>query len=342
MVIRLKSFLLAAALLTLPLIASAQAPSAGPGSPRYATDAFPGFDRDDEPLEEGRKRPKWFGWFGGPSAETAAGQLDWCAARAGAGDWKAAAKGYDALVRAWPHAEEAVWAQQRLAETLLAHLEYENAFYAYKYLTDYYSSACDFDATVRRMYEAAKLMKEAGKRMLFFRFANTIDVRRAFEAVVLRAPGAEYAPEALMTIASLREDEYEYEKAVEVYESLRNLYPGTPQAKASVAREAKDRLCLLREHAYNRTRCLDTLGFIRMALADGVDAATRAELERARAEATALLEDEAYKAAKFYDSKTRTRRSAISAYEKFLREHPGSSHVEEVRARLTELQQEVR
>ena len=44
--------------------------------------------------------------------------------------------------------------------------------------------------------------------------------------------------------------------------------------------------------------------------------------------------EEAYKAAKFYDSRTRTLRSAITAYERFLKDYPSSSHADEVRARI--------
>ena len=97
---------------------------------------------------------------------------------------------------------------------------------------------------------------------------------------------------------------------------------------------------LLREHGYNRARCMDTIGFLRQALASGPDAAAKADFEQWLQESVGLVEDEAYAAARFYDSRTRTRRSAINAYERFLAEHPASVHAEAARARLTELQQE--
>lgn len=306
---------------------------------RYASDAYPGFDLQDG-LEVTAKTPRWFGWINGPKKSTAAEQLAWCRDCEIRRDWKGALKGYDALVRAWPAAPEAPIAQESLANLYLDRFnEYENAFNEYKYLADFYSTKCDFDATLFRMYEIAKLMQEEGKTIVFFRFANTVDVRRAFEAVVLRAPGARYAPEALMTIAGLREDEGDYEKAVQTYETIRNLYRTSPEAKASVVREAKDRMQILSDHAYNRPRCLDTIGFIKMALAENSDLETRTVLEECLAKAVAQLEDEAYRAAKFYDSKTRTRRSAINAYEKFLSEYPVSAHAEEVRRRLAELRE---
>jgi len=325
-----------------PISCAAQGAAAMPtSSTRYATDAYPGFDREEEIVASGKKDPRWFSWINGPAKDSAKDQLEYardCAARE---SWRKARRAYDALVREWPASPEAPVAQQALAELCLVRFkDYEAAFTEYKYLLDYYSASCDFDAMAAKMYEAAKLMKKAGKRFMFCRFANTVDVRRAFEAVVLRAPGASYAPEAMMTVAGLREDECEWEKAVLVYENLRSLFGHEPEAKEALHREGRARMNLVREHGYNRDRCTDTIGFLRQALASGPDAAAKADFERWLQETVALVEDEAYAAARFYDSRTRTRRSAINAYERFLAEHPASVHAEEARARLTELQQE--
>ena len=307
---------------------------------RYATDAYPGFDREEEIVTSGKKDPRWFSWVNGPAKDSAADQLAYARECQKEGAWRAARRAYDALVREWPSSPEAPQAQLALADLYLDHyLEYENAFREYKYLLDYYSTQCDFDAIAFRLYEVAKLMREEGKTIMFFRFANTVDVRRAFEAVVLRAPGAKYAPAAMLTVAELREDDGEYEKAIQVYENIRNLYGREPEARTALYREARARMEVLRKHAYNRGRCRDTIDFLKMALAAAPDAKAKVDYEAWLAEAVALIEDEAYAAAKFYDARTRTKRSAISAYERFLSDYPASAHAEEARARLLELQQ---
>lgn len=308
---------------------------------RYATDAYPGFDREEEIVSSAKKEPRWFSWVNGPAKDNAADQLAYARSCQQEGSWRAARRAYDALVREWPSSPEAPQAQEALADLYLDHyLEYENAFREYKYLLDYYSTQCDFDAIAFRLYEVAKLMREEGKTLMFFRFANTVDVRRAFEAVVLRAPGAKYAPAAMLTVAELREDDGEFQKAIQVYENIRNLYAGEPEARKALHREARARMQVLREHAYNRGRCQDTVAFLKMALAMSPDAKARIDYEAWLAEAVALVEDEAYAAAKFYDARTRTKRSAINAYERFLSEYPASVHADAARARLTELQQE--
>lgn len=305
---------------------------------QYATDAFPGFDREDEIIAPSKKTPRLFSWWNGPEKGDATAQFAWALSLEEKEKWSAAAKEYDALVREWPLADEAPRAQSALARILRDNVgDYEGAFEEYRYLLDYYPTRCEFDAVARELYETAKLMRSTGKRWVFWRFANTIDVRRAYEAVVLRAPGAPFAAEAMYAICELRVDEEEYDKAVEVCENLRNLYPLSAEAKSSLRLEAEVRMRQLRTHEYNRLRCEDTLKFLNAALATPLDTVTKNEFMAWRDEAVGHIEDEAFAAARFYDSKTRTRRGAISAYERFLSEYPASRHVEEARARLDAL-----
>lgn len=338
---RKQSFFVASALLV-ALAGSALAETMPTSRTRYATDAYPGFDKEENIVSPGKKEPRWFRWWNGPKYYTPAEEFAYAEKCREEGEWRASRKSYDALVREWPTSPEAPKAQLALADMYLEHyLESENAFEEYRYLLDYYSSACDYDAIAYRLYEVAKLMREEGKTIIFFRFKNTVDVRRAFEAVVLRAPGASYAPAAMLAVAELREEDGEYEKAVTVYENLRNLYAGTGEAKEAIYREAKARMIVLREHEYNRQRCQDTIDYLKMALAErGSGQASRDEMKAWLEEATALIENEAFAAAKFYDSRTRTKRSAINAYERFLKEYPASVHAEEALSRLAELKSE--
>ena len=312
--------------------------SPGPGV-RYATDAYPGFDSEESLLSPSKKEPKLFSWWNGPAKESAAEQFAYAKELASGGAWSKAAKAYDALVREWPTASEAAAAQKALADILLEHEQYyEEAFKEYQYLLDFYSLECDYHAISEQMYKVANLMRQEGKTIIFFRFANTVDVRRAYEAVVLRSPGAAFIPEALLTIASLREEEGKYSLAVAVYENLRNLYPKSEEALRSWVKEARARMEILDEAGYNKMRVKDTIGFVKMGLKAQLEDAEKAEMGEMLAKLEGDLEKEAYNAAKFYDSRTRTVRSAKSAYEKYLQEYPAGAHADEVRARLEELE----
>lgn len=303
---------------------------------RFATDAYPGFDYGKEFTPE-RKEPRWFAFISGPDCGDAAAQMVHCRSLEAEENWSKAARQLDALVREWPTSREAPEAQLALAKIREERDEdLEEAFSEYRYLLDFYSLACDYNAVADKLYEIAGKMRVEGKTIVFFRFKNTSDVRRAFEAAVLHAPGAKWAPKAMLEIADLREEEGHDVEAVKVYENLRNIHYGTPEASASIVREAKARMRILKACGYNRDRSRDTLAFLEMALKSckGDDFEL---VEGFISEAKALIEDEAYRAAVFYDSRMRTKRSAINALEGFLSEYPGSAHAADVRTRLEEL-----
>ena len=311
----------------------------GPGT-RYATDAYPGFDSEEDIISPSRKEPRWFSWINGPDCENAAGQFAHCQELLKEENWSKACKQVDALVREWPAAPESPKAQLLLAETRLERLhDYEDAFADYRYLLDFYSLQCDYNKIADKLYEVAGILKREGKAVMFVRFENTVDVRRAYETCVLRAPGASWVTDAMLTIAELRVNEGKLTEAVKVLENLRNLHPDTRAAKVAIFREAKVRMDVLREHEYNRSRCQDTIDFLKLAMSR-CDADDVESLRRWLEEAVALIEDEAYRSAVFYDSNTRTRRSAINAYERYLSEYPASVHADDVRRRLEQLKRQ--
>ena len=211
-------------------------PVTGPGSALYATDAYPGFDSESEIVNPGRKEPRWFGFVFGPKMDSAAEQMAWCRSLEGERRFSKAIREYDALVREWPFSPEAPEAQRRMADLLLDAGELEDAIAEYRYLLDFYRSQCDYSGVARLLFKCCEMWRDEGKRFIFFRFANTIDVRRAYEALVLRAPGETFAPAAMLVIAGLREDEDRLDEAVAVYGNLRG--SGFSRRRATTSRGA--------------------------------------------------------------------------------------------------------
>lgn len=335
-------FLVLAALVSTASLADASGhPINTPGpNLRYATDAYPGFDSIDSFLKPEKKEPKWFRFWNGPKKDNAADQLQYCVELLKGREFDKAAKELDALVREWPVTPEAIKAQKALADLYLKYtFEYEKAVKEYVYLLDFYSFEHDYKLSAKRAYEAAEHMREEGKTIVFFRFANTVDVRRAYEAIVLRSPGSEFVPEALLTIAALREDEEKYEEAVTVYENLRNLHADSPEAKDAVVREARARMKLLKMFEYNRARQIDTINYFKRQMADpAVPRQVREEIIEFLNDSCELNEHEAYLAARFYDSPSRTRRSAINAYEIYLKKYPASKYAGEILDRIHDIE----
>lgn len=314
----------------------------GPGSnSQWATDQYPGFDGlDDLPTPEKKDKGWLWRWFGvgKPARESAPLQLEWARQLEAKGDYKGAVKAYDALVREWPAMPEAPLAQFQMAYVQETYLqEYGEAFEEYAYLLDFYPGNCPFSKVVAEQYRLVNLMMDTRRMFLGLSFTGNRELRQAYERVVRRAPGADYVPAALLRIADLREQDHDYEEAVKVYSSLRSRYAGTAEARQALYLEAKDRMWLVRRLAYNLPRCKDTESYLRLALRRDPSHPGAEEMRTWLKELRDYMSQDAWTRAKFYDSRQRTRHAAIASYEKFLSEHPDSSHADEARARIAEL-----
>ena len=141
----------------------------------------------------------------------------------------------------------------------------------------------------------------------------------------------------MLKIAALREETQELEEAVAVYGNLMAKYPDTKEAETAAYLQARARMTLCRRLAYNRPRCLDSANYIKMILSRTPPHPNADEMDGWRRELLTHLSDEAWASTKFYDSRQRTARAAISAYERFIAEHPESAHADEARRRIEEI-----
>ena len=307
----------------------------GSNSP-YATDAYPGFDDLDNLPKPEKKDTSWFLHV---SRDTPAEQLAYAQQMEEEGSLRAARRGYDALVREWPASPEAPKAQLALAMVWAKkYKDYDEAFEALEYMLDFYPRDCDYLELVAYEYQLVNLMIKEKKTFLGFSFTSTRVCRQHYESIVRRAPGASYVPEAMLKIADLREQEDQYEEAVQVYATLASKFPRAPEARVATYLEAKARMWLCRRLSYNVPRCKDTADYLAMALKRFPDLDEAAELKAWRGELTQHLSEDAYMQAKFYDTKQRTRHAALTAWERFLKEYPDSPHADEARARIEALQ----
>ena len=308
--------------------------STGGNSP-YATDAYPGFDGLDDIKKPERREKSW--WFG-VKRDTAPEQFAYAQGLEAARDFKGAAKAYDALVREWPACAEAPKAQLRFVQLLATELEdYEEAFEQLEYLLDFYSRDCSYLEMVEYGYKLVNTMVEKKKSWFGFTFLSNRVVRQHYESVVRRAPGAPYVPEAMLKIADLREQDSHYEDAVQVYGQLQSKFPIHPESRTAAYLEAKARMWLCRRLAYNIPRCRDTEGYLKLTMTRYPDLEQIEELKTWEGELKNHMAEDAYLAARFYDTKQRTRHAARTSWERYLAEYPESPHAEEVRARIAEL-----
>ena len=337
------------AMVVIVMLPSAAAPQRVTGSgyggySQWATDHYPGFEGlDNLPVPEKKEKgwlAEWLG-IGTPKGATPAEQLAIAKKLEADGDYKAAAKAYDVLVREWPASVEAPEAQYRLAVVFENNLgEYADAFEEYSYLLDFYPKSCSYAKIVETQYKIVNLLHDTRRMFLGMSFTGNRELRQNYERIVRRAPGADYVPEAMLKIADLREQDSDYEEAIKVYSTLRSRHTGTVEARRALYLEAKARMWLVRRLAYNLPRCKDTEGYLKLALRNDPSHPNVEEMRMWLSELSDYLAEDAWVRAKFYDTKQRTRHAAVAAYGKFLSEYPDSSHADEARARIAELNNE--
>ena len=306
----------------------------GSNSP-YATDAYPGFDDLDTLPKPEKKETSWFLHV---SRDNPAEQFAYAQQMEAEGSMRAALRGYDALVREWPASPEAPKAQLAFAMALAKkQKDYDEAFEALEYMLDFYPRDCDYLELVEYEYQLVNLMIKEKKTFLGFSFTSTRLCRQHYESIVRRAPGASYVPEAMLKIGDLREQEDQYEEAAKVYATLVSKFPLTPEARVATYLETKARMWLCRRLSYNIPRCKDTVNYLTMALKRFPDLDEAEEIKTWREELKQHMAEDAYVQAKFYDTKQRTRHAALTAWERFLKEYPDSTHADEARARIEAL-----
>ena len=301
----------------------------------YATDAYPGFDGLDDLKRPERKDKSWFNWV---DRDTPAEQYALAKELEDAGSYRKARRACDALVREWPASVEAPRAQLRLAKIYAHEKDYDDALEELEYLLDFYPSEIPYLELVEYLYKLTNLMVKEKKTMFGFSFTSDRIVRQHYESVVRRAPRASYVPETMLKIADLREQNHEYEEAVQVYNQLIMKFPKTTEADIAIYLQAKARMWLCRRLSYNIPRCVDTQKYLKMMIADHPRHERIDEMKEWLAELDKHLEADAYRRAKFYDSIQRTPHAAAAAWERFLKEYPHSPHADEVRARIETLQ----
>jgi len=301
----------------------------------YATDAYPGFDGLDDLKRPEKKEKSWFNWV---DRATSAEQYALAQEYEAAGSLRKARRACDALVREWPASAEAPRAQLRLVKIYAREQDYDSALEELEYLLDFYPGEVPYLDLVEYLYQLTNLMVKEKKTMFGLSFTPDRVVRQHYESVVRRAPRASYVPEAMLKIADLREQNNEYEEAVQVYNQLVMKFPKTTEAEIAIYLQAKARMWLCRRLAYNIPRCVDTQKYLKMMIADHPRHDRVDEMKEWLAELDKHLESDAYRRAKFYDSKQRTPHAAAAAWQRFLKDYPLSPHADEVRARIETLQ----
>lgn len=143
------------------------------------------------------------------------------------------------LVRRWPNSKEAPWAARARADMLLSRGKLDEAFEAYQFLINNYSSRmADYESVLESQFEIAmKIMNRRRMRWLFGGFRAPEYAVDYFETIILNGPQWARAAEAQFLIGRCYQDADDYELAIGAYGLLGYRYPDCRFAEEAAWRQ---------------------------------------------------------------------------------------------------------
>lgn len=244
------------------------------------------------------------------------------------------------LVRRWPNSVEAPFAQRAMADILYSRKKLKEAFKAYQYLIDNYSSRMlDYDEVLESQFQiAVELMNRRRIRWILGGFKAPEQAVSYFEDVIRNGPQWDRAPESQFSIGKAYQQADELELAITAYSVLGYRYPDSEFAE---------------EALWNKIVCIEKLHkeipnshdiLERMLTSTTVFLSTYPE-SRKRKQVIAirnkLYETKAGKAfdeAAFYAKVPKKPEAAILYYKQMIAEFPKSQLVPDANERIAELE----
>lgn len=243
------------------------------------------------------------------------------------------------LYRRWPNSKEAPWAARARADMLFERKKWKDAFPAYQFLIDNYSSRMnDYDSVLENQFAISeKIMNRRRVRWLFGGFRAPEYAVEYFETVIRNGPQWERAPEAQFMIGKCHQDAEQLELAVSAYGVLGYRYPDSKFSEEA-AWEQIACLRLLQEEFPANAEILDR---IKTATTVFISTYPRSKYKGSiieiRNELYETKADRVVENADFYANVPKEIEAAILYYEKMVEEYPKSRMVPYAKERIVEL-----
>ena len=256
------------------------------------------------------------------------------------GDLKRAERRMLYLYRRWPNSKEAPWAARARADILFQRKKWKDAFAAYQFLIDNYSSRMrDYDAVLDRQYRiAVKIMDHRRMRWVFGGYRAPEYAVEYFEKVIRNGPQWERAPEAQFMVGKCNQEAKEYELAITAYRVLGYRYPESEYAEEASWLQIQ---CLgkLRKEYPSSPEILDRiLTATTVFLSTFPESDYRNETIQMRNDLYEVKAGRVFDEAAFYANVPKEPEAAIIYYKKMIEEYPKSKLVPYAEERIAELE----
>ena len=245
------------------------------------------------------------------------------------------------LVRRWPNSKEAPWAARARADMLLARGKLEDAFDAYQYLIDNYSSRmAEYDSVLDSQFEiAVKVMNKRRMRLILGGFRSPAYAVEYFEKVIRNGPQWSRAAEAQLLIGQCHQEEDDYELAISAYGLLGYRYPESRFAEEAAWQQI---VCLgaLHQEYPNSPEMLDrTLTATTVFLSTFPSSGRKSEIIALRNELYEVKAAAMFAKAAFYVNVPKKPQAAILYDKALIEEYPKSKLVPQAEERIATLEE---
>ena len=244
------------------------------------------------------------------------------------------------LYRRWPNSKEAPWAARARADILFERGKWDDAFKAYQYLIDNYSSRMrDYNSVLQKQFEISfKIMNRRRIRWIFGGYRAPEYAVEYFEAVIRNGPQWTRASEAQFMIGKCNQDAKEYELAITAYGVLGYRYPDSQYAEESAWQQIE---CFrqLREQFPYAPEMLDrTLTATTVFLSTYSRSEHKDEIIQLRNRLYEVKAGMVFDEAAFYARVPKEPEAAIIYYKKLMDEYPKSKLVPYAAERIAALE----
>lgn len=289
------------------------------------------------PTVKASHKPSWF--QSRPARASPAEQLAYADTLREAGKLRKAGKAYRALVYAWPSAAEAPSAQWGFAQTLDERKKLKKAFEEYQYLLETYPGFFSFKEVLHRQYVLALNIAMRRHWFLFIPYSSPEDAVPLFEAIIANAPYGPRTAELYDRLAWIHEETGEEKDAIEAYRALRAFFPSNPLADRALLGQVRCYYRLTRQRPQSGEILDQALRTISEYLATDPDEASVEQVRQYQRELLARKAGILYRQAYVYDKILKHPRSAMLAYDRFVKENPESELLGPAEKRLIRLKQ---
>ncbi|MBN2163479.1 MAG: tetratricopeptide repeat protein [Pontiellaceae bacterium] len=245
------------------------------------------------------------------------------------------------LVRRWPNSKEAPLAARARGDILLAQGDLDDAFQAYQFLIDNYSSRmAEYDAVLESQYNiAVKVMNRRRMRLFFGGFRAPEYAVKYLEQIIRNGPQWGRAPEVQYLIGQCQQDAKEYELAISAYSLLGYRYPDSRFAEDAAWNQLQC-LNLLREEYPNSPEMLDrTLTASTVFLDTYPDSRYNPDIITLRNSLYEVRASALFETAGFYARVPKKPDAAILYDKAVISEYPLSERIPDAKERISELEE---